>query len=256
MQRRVLPMLVLAFLLALVPTAAQAKGVSAASISGGGPGGLPGGLPGGPIDVKGDGEPGSGSDLSNLAEEAGMWSLLFEDGQPGNLDSSPAPAASLGPRYTVTWTFPDGAGGNDKVRQAIWPYAAGGPVTYLAPGQPVMGTRTEGGWFRATDSLRRTLITLGLPKRQPLPTPPAPAASSPAASAPAGAVDNPAQPASGSATLPHRGAEPGIGWLPAALVAGLLVVVAAAVLVVGRRRRSGPGTATARGPWAAVSGTA
>jgi len=69
LQRRVLAMVVLAMvvlalLLAAVPTAAQAKGASAATISGGGPGGLPGG----PIDLKGDGEPGSGTDLANLAE--------------------------------------------------------------------------------------------------------------------------------------------------------------------------------------------
>jgi hypothetical protein len=42
MQRRVLAMLVLALLLAAVPTAAQAKGASAATISGGGPRGRPG----------------------------------------------------------------------------------------------------------------------------------------------------------------------------------------------------------------------
>src|SRR4029450_11953036 len=42
-QRRVLAMLVLALLLAAVPTAAQAKGASKATISGGGSGGLPGG---------------------------------------------------------------------------------------------------------------------------------------------------------------------------------------------------------------------
>jgi hypothetical protein len=215
MPRRLLTLLALALLLAVVPTAAQAKGATAATISGGGPGGLPGG----PIDVKGDGEPGSGTDLSNLAEEAGMWSLLFEDGQPGNLDGAPAPAASLGPRYTITWTFPDGAGDNDKVSQAVWPYAAGGPVTYLAPGQPVMGTRTEGGWFRATDSLRRTLITLGLPNR-PARTAAAPA-TTPAAPAPA-------RPAPAATPEPSAAAWP---WVAAGV--GLLVVVA---LAAARRR--------------------
>src|SRR5919197_3671635 len=119
MPRRLLTTLALALLLTAVPTAAQAKGASAASISGGGPGGLPGG----PIDLKGNGEPGSGTDLGNLAEQAGMWSLLFEDGQPGNLDAAPAPPASLGPRYTITWTLPNGAGRNDKVVQSVWPYA-------------------------------------------------------------------------------------------------------------------------------------
>jgi hypothetical protein len=215
MPRRLLPLLALALLLAVVPTAAQAKGATAATISGGGPGGLPGG----PIDVKGDGEPGSGTDLSNLAEEAGMWSLLFEDGQPGNLDSSPAPAASLGPRYTITWTFPNGDGRNDKVSQAVWPYAVGGPVTYLAPGQPVMGTRTEGGWFRATDNLRSSLITLGLPKRPAL-----------TAAAPATTPAAPARPAPAATPEPSPAVWP---WVAAGV--GLLLLV---VAVAAARRRS------------------
>ena len=43
LQRRVVAVLVLALLVAVVPTAAQAKGASQATISGGGPSGLPGG---------------------------------------------------------------------------------------------------------------------------------------------------------------------------------------------------------------------
>jgi hypothetical protein len=246
MQRRVLAMLVLALLLAAAPTAAQAKGASAATISGGGPGGLPGG----PIDLKGDGEPGSGTSLANLAEAAGVFALLFQDGPDGTV-ANPPPGAR-GPRYTITWTFPNGAGGEDRVRQSVWPYAAGGPLTFMASGQPVLDTTTSGGWFRATDDLRQTLIALGLPRRQPLTT--QPAASAPAAPAPApaagagapaagaGAVDNGERPASGSATLPHRGAEPGTGPLQAALVVGALLVVAAGLVLV-LRRRFGPGTA-------------
>jgi hypothetical protein len=218
-------MLVLALLLAVVPTAAQAKGASAATISGGGPGGLPGG----PIDLKGDGEPGAGTDLANLAEAAGVFALLFEDGPGGELATPPA--ADRGPRYTITWTFPNGDGGADKVRQSVWPYAAGGPLAFMAAGQPVLDATTKGGWYRADDGLRRTLIALGLPERQPL------------------AVDNPGRPTPGSATLPHRGAEPGTGSLQAALVVGLLAV--GLLLVVGSvvmavRRRSGSGAAAAR----------
>jgi hypothetical protein len=234
MQRRALAMLVLALLLAAVPTAAQAKGASAATISGGGPGGLPGG----PIDLKGDGEPGSGTDLANLAEAAGVFALLFEDGQGGELATPPA--GDRGPRYTITWTFPNGDGGADKVRQSVWPYAAGGPLTFMSPGQPVLDTTTKGGWYRADDGLRLTLIALGLPKRQPLAAP---------AAASSGAVDNREHATSGSAMLPHQGAEPGTGSLQAALVVGLLVVVAAVgvgAVVLAVRRRSGPGTAAAR----------
>ena len=224
-QRRVLAMLVLALLLAAVPTAAQAKGASAATISGGGSGGLPGG----PIDLAGDGEPGSGTDLANLAEAAGVFALLWEDdGQSGALDAAPAATGERGPRYTITWTFPNGAGGEDKVRQSVWPYAAGGPVTYMRPGQPVLDSTTKGGWYRSADNLRQTLITLGLPDRPPLaaPAPATPAASATPAAAPA------ADPA--PALWPRIAL--GVGLLLAAAAGGALLL----------RRRSHPGTAAAR----------
>jgi hypothetical protein len=224
MRRRVLAMLVLSLLLAAVPTAAQAKGASEATISGGGPGGLLGG----PIKVKGDGEPGSGSDLSNLADQAGVWAVLFDDGPGGELASAPA-AADRGPRYTITWTFPNGAGTEDKVRQSVWPYAAGGPLTFMASGQRVLESTTKGGWFRSTDTLRLTLIGLGLPSRQPL------TATSPTVPVPSPAAA-PAQPT--TAADP----EPGVWPRVAAGLALLLVVAAAGALVL--RRRANPGAAT------------
>jgi hypothetical protein len=210
MSRRALARVVLALLLAALPTAAQAKGASAATISGGGPGGLPGG----PITLSGDGEPGTNTDLSLLAEDAGVFPLLFEDGYSGALPA--APTDRLGSRYTIVWTFPNGDGGEDKVRQSVWPYAAGGPVTHMASGQPVADGTTRGGWFRATDGLRQRLIGLGLPNR------PALAAPEPAAPAPAPAV-----------------------WPRLAAGAALLLAVAV-VAALALRRRSGPGTATAR----------
>ena len=217
-RRAALAVLAVSLLLAVVPTAAQAKGASAATISGGGPGGLPGG----PITMKGDGEPGSGSDLSTLAEEAGMWAVLFEGGQAGGVKEAPTPAAQRGPRYTITWTFPNGAGTEDKVRQFVWPYAAGGPVTYLARGQKVLDTRTEGGWYKASDVLRTSLIGLGLPDRPALTAPAAPAPASPVSPAPA----DPA---------------PAL-WPKVAAGVGLLLVAAVAVVVILRRRTT-PGPA-------------
>ena len=227
-QRRVLAMLVLALLLAAVPTAAQAKGASAATISGGGSGGLPGG----PIDLAGDGEPGSGTDLANLAEAAGVFALLWEDGQSGAVDAAPAATGERGPRYTITWTFPNGAGGEDKVRQSVWPYAAGGPITYMRPGQPVLDSTTKGGWYRSADNLRQTLITLGLPDRPPL------AAPAPAASATPAAGSAPA------AAAPAGDPAPAL-WPRIALGVGLLLAAAAGGALL-LRRRSHPGTAAAR----------
>ena len=223
MSRRLMAVFALAFLLAAVPTAAQAKGATAANISGGGPGGLPRG----PIDLKGDGEPGSGTDLSNLADATGMWALLFEDGQPGNLDAAPVPAAMRGPRYTITWTFPNGAGTEDKVRQYVWPYAAGGPITYMPSGQKVLDTRTEGGWFRAADALRRTLITLGLPDTPPLTAPATPATATPAP----------------ATTAPAADPAPAL-WPRAAVGAGLVLAIGLGIGVAIRRRRSTLGAAS------------
>jgi hypothetical protein len=211
--RRILVVLAIASLLAALPTAAQAKGASAATISGGSMD---------PITLKGEGEPGSGTELANLADQAGVWALLFEDGPGGEL--AVAPAGQRGPRYEIAWIFPNGQGTEDTVRQSVWPYAAGGPLTYMASGQPVLDATTKGGWFRATDTLRQTLVSLGLPDRKPVA---APAASSPPpAPAP---VPAPADPA------------PAV-WPRVAVGVGLLLVVAAtAVLVL--RRRSGPATA-------------
>jgi hypothetical protein len=223
--RRGLALLVLALLLALVPTAAQAKGASGLTISGGGPGGLPGG----PITMKGDGEPGSGSDLSTLAQEAGVWAVLFEDGPGGGLDTAP-PAALRGPRYTITWIFPNGAGTEDKVRQSVWPYAAGGPLTFMASGQPVLDTTTKGGWYRATDNLRTSLIDLGLPSRQPLTAPSQTTPAPGTATSPAAAASQPV-----TATDPAPAVWP---WVAAGLALLLAVGAGGALLL---RRRSSPG---------------
>src|SRR5204862_6631845 len=102
-----------------------------------------------------------------------------------------------------------------------------------------LDTATKGGWHRAGDDLRLSLIALGLPRRQPV--------AFPAPATPAGAVDSQGRVPSGSATLPHRGTEPGAGWLRVAPGAGLLLVLAglvvAAAVVLALRRRSGLGTA-------------
>jgi hypothetical protein len=224
MKPRLLAVLALTVLLLAVPAAAQAKGATAATIDGGGPGGLPGG----PISLRGDGEPGSPTDLGMLAQGTGLYATVF-GGDPGAVLQA-APTDRLGPRYTITWTFPDPAGGKErKLLQRVWPYAAGGPVSFTPAGQAVLDTTSIGGWYQGFDGLRAQLIELGLPNRKPL----APAAATPAPAAPAPASPQPT-PATG----------PPAAWpRVAALVAGLLVLAAAAAVALRRRPGHGPATA-------------
>jgi len=221
-------------LLALAPTAALAKGASAATIDGGGPGG-PGNGPNGPIVLRGDGEPGSGTDLGTLADLSGLFPAMFGQSPDPMLDASPTPAGRLGPRYTITWTIPDGGGTAKKVRQDVYPYAAGAPVTYTKPGQPVFDQATRGGWYKAQDSLREKLIELGLPDKAPLVLPAVSGSDSAAA----------ARATSGASPAPVRSAAGAPALWPRILAGGaaVLLVAAGCVAVVVRRR---PGTATAR----------
>jgi hypothetical protein len=215
MKPRVLAVAALAALLLLVPAAAHAKGATAATIDGGGPGGLPGG----PITLRGDGEPGSGTDLGMLAEGAGMFVLMFNDGG----EALPAaPTDRLGPRYTITWTMADDLGKGREIRQHVYPYAAGGPVTFMPAGQPVFDTETAGGWYQGFDALRNQLIELGLPDRAPLPQP-----TPKATPAPTPAAQPAPTPASPAPAWPRL----------AAVAAGFLVLTAGAVLVLRRNAR-------------------
>jgi hypothetical protein len=228
MKSRALVLAALAAALTLLaPTAALAKGPSAATIEATGPGGLSNG----PIVVRGDGEPGSGTELGTLADLSGLFPAMFGQSPDPMLDT--APASQLGPRYTITWTIPDGSDTAKKVRQDVYPYAAGGPVTYTKPGQPVFDQTTSGGWYKAPDGLREHLISLGLPGKAP-----AVAVSNggPAGSPVARSSASPAP------ARPAAAAAPAV-W-PRVLVGGtLLLLVVGATAAVLRRR---PGTASAR----------
>ncbi len=210
-----------AALMLLAPTAALAKGASAATIDGSGPGG--------PITLRGDGEPGSGTDLGTLADLSGLFPAMFGQSPDPMLDA--APTKRLGPHYTITWTIPDGSDTAKKIRQDLYPYATGGPVTYTKPGQPVFDQTTRGGWYEASDDLRQHLISLGLPNKAPM------AAASGGGSG-ANAADGssaspaPARPAAAPAATPAI-------W-PALAGGALLLLVVAGTAAIVLRRRPGP----------------
>jgi hypothetical protein len=146
-------MLVLtAFAIALLlPNAAAAKGPSAATISGE--------VLTKAITISGDGETDQ-TPLGQLTMQAGFFPAAF--GQSPDPMLHKRPAGALGPMLTIHYTVPGGDNQTFSIDQVAYPYAKGGAVTYMKPGQPIFGMATIGGWYRAY-GLRGTLVKLGAP---------------------------------------------------------------------------------------------
>jgi hypothetical protein len=139
---------------------AAAKGPDQATITG----------PGvdGPIVLGGDAEGNFTSTFGRFVHGAGFVSAVFQQTPDPMLNRRPT--GDLGPRYDVVYRVPGGDTGTSNVRQALYPYAPGGPVTYTRPGQLIFGGQhaTRGGWFASRDpSLRALLVSLGLPNEAP-----------------------------------------------------------------------------------------
>lgn len=214
---------------AAVATPALAKGATRASITG----------PGlaRPVTVSAQGEalPGQADTLSSLAEQTGLFTVLFGPGsatpdEPSPLRTPPA-AASLGPKYTLTYTVPgvtpEPGQTDGQIRQDLYPRAAGGPVIYTLPGQQGFGQPLQAtGWLRGTPQLTATLTRLGVPAGASLPSAPGSAASVPAAPAPATA------PKPDDTTTP--------AWLIATIASSVAIAIAGTALWL--RRRSRPAT--------------
>jgi hypothetical protein len=114
-------------------------------------------------------------------ETYGLWDSGIDT--EGGLDEAPAESvedlgltpADLGARYRVTYGL-----GIGRARQDLYPYAAGGPVTYSPPGQ-VLGRRPGtpdflrnspivAGWYQSGPELFHYLVDHGLPDTNPAPT--------------------------------------------------------------------------------------
>ncbi|HEU5280254.1 MAG TPA: hypothetical protein VFU26_15295 [Gaiellaceae bacterium] len=141
----------------LLPATAAAKGPASATITGPGLDHA--------ITIAGDGEGSPSSPLGVLIMQGGFFAQVF--GQSPDPTFLKRPAEWLGPRYLVTYTMP-GQNGDSKLRQALYPYAAKGPATYMARGQLFWEVQsTIGGWVRGTSSLRQMLVAAGLPAAAP-----------------------------------------------------------------------------------------
>ena len=139
-----------------VTATATAKGPSEAKIEG----------PGlsSPLLFKGSGE-GPGTLLGDFTQQAGFFPAMYGQSPNPMLRAKPK---RLGPRYRVTYTVPGPDNMADAVRQDLYPYARGGAVTYMKPGQTFFGREhTFGGWYRSTPALKRLLVQAGLPARAP-----------------------------------------------------------------------------------------
>ena len=224
-KRRCLALVVLVGALLAIPNGALAKGATSATIQG----------PGlsRPITVRGEGEPGTGGQLAELSLRAGLFAAMFGSGADQGELLAARPAGNLGARYTVRYTVPVDNNASVQVVQDLYPYAAGGAVTWTSPGQPLWSDqKVVGGWFRAPATLQPMLVSLGLPSR------PSAGGSSaaPAAAKPAGQA--PAQPVARTAAGTSAGNPALAWWLGAPLVLGVLL--AAAVMLISRRRRARP----------------
>src|SRR5215475_13599753 len=123
-----------------------------------------------PIIVADAGEPGQSGKLATLAEQSGLFTVLFGASTigPETVVPSPPPHAALGPRYALVYTVPgvEPQPGEryGRLRQDLYPHAIGGPLTYTPPGQHGFTQQLPvTGWLRADPALVRTLTHLGLP---------------------------------------------------------------------------------------------
>jgi len=193
-----------------MPAPAWAKGPSRATVAG------PGLAT--PIVVRDSGESGSGGKLAELADRSGLFAAMFGD-TPDPMRAAP-PTKDLGPRYTVAYLVPGGTR-DASVEQLLYPLAASGPVTYLAPGQRIFDTdRTYGGWYRAAPALLDTLRELGVPLVRSV-----------------GVAPTPVSPVSPGAVSSQPAAEPsGFPWRAVVLGAAGLVMLVLLPILLARER--------------------
>jgi hypothetical protein len=98
-------------------------------------------------------------------QEVGFFPAAFDQSPDPMLDKRPV--VRLGPRYEIVYRVPGPHRVADTLRQDVYPYAAGGPLSYMKPGQPFWEQRTRGGWYRGTAELKRMLVRAGLPAKAP-----------------------------------------------------------------------------------------
>jgi hypothetical protein len=108
------------------------------------------------------------------AATEGMWESGLDwggldDTRAGSVVELGLTVAELGPRYVVAFRLDAGTKATEIVRQELYPYATGGPVTYTPPGQAVAeGLSWEeaisAGWYQTSPRFFDFLVDQGLPE--------------------------------------------------------------------------------------------
>jgi hypothetical protein len=127
--------------------------------------------------ISGPGLGGGGLRISAPATE-GMWESGIDvaggldDARAGSIAELGLTAVELGPRYVVSYRFDVGPSRPAEiVRQELYPYAKGGPVTYTPPGQRLtgpVGMPITAGWYHSSLGFFQYLVDQGLPETKPV----------------------------------------------------------------------------------------
>ena len=128
--------------------------------------------------ISGPGLGGGGLRISAPATE-GMWDSGIDvaggldDTRPDSVVELGLTAAEFGPRYVVTYRLNAGSTAAEIVRQELYPYAKGGPVTYTPPGQRMAeglpwGGAISAGWYQSSLEFFHYLVDQGLPETNPV----------------------------------------------------------------------------------------
>jgi hypothetical protein len=154
MRLRILLAAMLAAGVALVPTAAAAKGAKEMTVSG----------PGLATPIR----------LANTAEAAVSPNTVV---QKSGLLSSAAdrvtarrPAGRLGPRYVATYHWLVGPDKTVSLRQELYPFAPGGALSHTRPDRRALDIPVRDGWYRAGPELTLLLVAAGVPVPSRAPT--------------------------------------------------------------------------------------
>ena len=222
-RRAVVVMAAVAAVLAGTVAPAGAKGPAAVTIQA--PGGEPVALP---VTAASGGGP--DQRLMWLAEDMGMWDAL------DSRVALPAdPPSNPGAAFAVVWDLAGPSEDGLRLEQQLHPQATGGPLVHTDPGQAGHAGPIDGGWYRASPRLARTLESLGWATET--------SEVGGAGRAGAPAVLPAEIPANVPGELPRASGDDG-GMLPGgragvgAAVAALVVVGGVAGGVVVRRRRT------------------